>query len=101
MGAYHVPETGRCVYFARRPSDGLIKIGTTQHVFNRLTQIRYASKDKSSLALLGVLPGGYRTEQRLLARFTAHHVGHEWHRPATELVEFIEREARVLVERAP
>lgn len=75
-----VPEP-MVVYYAE--GDGLIKIGVTRNVVERLTCLR--------LRLLASEPGDFAVEAERHKTFAAHRAHGEWFHPAPELVEHIER----------
>lgn len=69
------------VYFART-WDGLIKIGTTADVWQRVRNLR--------AELLGVVPGAYQVEASMHRRFAEHREHGEFFRPHRDLLAFIE-----------
>lgn len=78
------------VYFVRATTMGLIKIGATLDVNDRLQSLQVGSPDK--LVLMGAIydKEAFDIERRLHARFTAHRSHGEWFRPCAELLDLIE-----------
>ena len=70
----------RWVYFAER--DGLVKIGYSANVDQRMRQL--------GARLLAVMPGGAGMEGRMHALFAEYHAHGEWFHPGLGLVSFIE-----------
>jgi hypothetical protein len=90
----HRPRTiaiGRkcSIYFARRESDGAIKIGFSSDVPRRLIELR--KKTKCRVSLLGSTSGGSAVERRLHRRFAHLHLDGEWFHPGDDLLAFVRR----------
>ena len=77
---------GQSVYFARRTSDGAIKIGHSRNVIKRLTDLSYINKSK--VELISTIPGGSVVERRIHHMFSDDLIGFEWFRPSLRLEEF-------------
>jgi hypothetical protein len=73
-------------------ADGLIKIGTTIRLSQRLKQLK--SEHKQHLKVLGVVDGSYADEAVLHLRFAHSRVLGEWFQPTDELNDFIATDAR-------
>jgi T5orf172 domain len=76
------------VYFAQQMATGLVKIGYTNNVRQRLCQLQDGGC--GALTPLGTMPGGREEEAELHRRFT--HLlrrGKEWFEPAEELLAYI------------
>lgn len=72
------------VYFARRRKDGLIKVGVSEHLKERMQDLK--------ADLLGTMPGG-ATDERLIRRMFHHsrvRDGSEWLKPSPDVLAFIE-----------
>lgn len=67
------------VYFGAR--NGFIKIGLSCDPNRRAREL--------GLVLLLVIPGGRLEEAAMLRRFRRSRIGHEWHLPTPDLLEFI------------
>jgi len=80
------------VYFVRRERDGLIKIGTTIRLSERLKQI--AAKEGCEITLLAVTPGDRKREMALHGQFAHLNVEWEWFEPAEGLLSFIATDAQ-------
>lgn len=74
------------VYFAQRRQHGLIKIGYSRNVANRLQQM--------GAKMLGVVPGDRVTEKELHKRFDHLRARGEWFRPGDDLLTYIRTEAQ-------
>jgi predicted DNA-binding protein len=72
------------VYFAER--DGLIKIGWSYNVPNRIMALR--------AELIGAIPGDRSIESSVHARFEHLRVHGEWFRPEVDLLAYIHDEAQ-------
>jgi hypothetical protein len=79
------------IYFIQ-DADGLIKIGTTIRLSQRLKQLN--SERKQELKVLGVVDGSYADEAVLHLRFAHSRVLGEWFQPTDELNDFIATDAR-------
>jgi len=75
------------VYFVRQVPDGPVKIGTATYIKQRLMQLRGASP--TPLELMGVIVGGWQTEQLLHEKFAALRMHGEWFRPDPSLLSYI------------
>lgn len=77
------------VYFVQAVTMGLIKIGMTVDMSDRLKTLQVGCPDE--LKLLGVIYDrrALRIEQALHARFNEHHVRGEWFRPDPSLLAYI------------
>lgn len=73
------------VYFVQR-RDGAIKIGTTAHLRARLASL---TREHGTLAVLGLMRGGFTEETQTHKRFEDARLGGEWFSPSTELLSFI------------
>lgn len=74
------------VYFMRRGSDGAIKIGRSTQL-----QIRYRDLVTRQKQVLDVLHYSEELVEKRVHRLFAHlHIGGEWHRPAPELLQYID-----------
>lgn len=78
------------VYFIQNMVTGLIKIGHSRMVKDRLSNLQIGSADR--LSLLGVTPGGREKERALHERFSSQREGGEWFRRSDELLDLIESE---------
>ncbi len=78
------------IYFIRRPSDGLIKIGFTDNPHTRFSALR--QKHGRDIVLLGLIEGDYNTEQEMHTRFGQYRVDPiaEWFTPSQEMLDFID-----------
>lgn len=85
-------KRGAVVYFIRNVDTGLIKIGTTICLSNRLAALRLGGG--SELEVLGVLPGAQTLEAEAHARWAALRVRGEWFSPGQELLEWIQQNAQ-------
>lgn len=74
------------VYYIRRESDGLIKIGTSGNFRRRLPQLR---AEHGALRILATHRGGREREQDTHKRFAGQHVIGEWFRPEEPLLSWI------------
>jgi hypothetical protein len=84
------------VYFIE--GDGLVKIGTTGNIAQRLSNLQTGSP--VGLRVLGYYPGDANDEWRLHHRFRHLHSHGEWFRQDEELLEEIERGTSYMCERA-
>jgi predicted transcriptional regulator len=78
------------IYFIRSP-DGLIKIGHTCNILQRMKDFRRANP---SLEVVALLDGERPFERRLHAKFAHLRVFGEWFSPGDDLMEFIESDGR-------
>lgn len=69
------------VYFARKGSDGPIKIGCSSHVKGRVRAL--------GLTLVAQITGMHKTERYIHAKFDHLRISGEWFRPESELFDFI------------
>lgn len=75
------------VYFIRRTSDGMIKIGTTTAFGRRMSTIR---GQHGALQILLTHGGARAEEQKLHKQFDAYRIGStEWFRPTRTLLQWI------------
>lgn len=81
-------QSGDRVYFARRPSTGEIKIGFSDNIAERLTNISNELGER--VELLGSIPGGQPLEFALHRRFAATRQRGEWFRESNDLLALIE-----------
>lgn len=79
------------VYYVRRESDGLIKIGTTGRVDRRMATLEH---DHGPLQLLLTHDGDRAAEERMHARFADWRAEGEWFRPGRPLLEFLDASRR-------
>lgn len=75
------------IYFARDPLTGLIKIGSTEDVKNRMSTLRSLHPGAE---LLVEAPGCRPAEAALHTMFWSQHVRSEWFHPSAELLALIE-----------
>jgi len=78
------------VYFVRAES-GSIKIGWSQNVERRLSQLQVGSSEP--LNVVTTMPGTMNTEKSLHQRFAKHQIegaGGEWFHPGEDLLRFID-----------
>lgn len=80
------------VYFIRHDEDGLIKIGTSKNLAQRLVQLR--AEYRAELTVLGVCDGDIYLERELHKQFISHWRFGEWFKPSEELMEFINQHAK-------
>lgn len=78
------------IYFLQRDCDGLIKIGTTINLWERISTLR---QKHGPLNLLGIIDGGKVREKILHWCFQADRIEHEFFTPTDELREMIEKYA--------
>jgi T5orf172 domain len=74
------------VYFVRRESDGLIKIGTSRTPAKRLA---YLKREHGALKLVAVAGGDHKRENEFHRRFAALRAEGEWFRPELALLECV------------
>jgi len=74
------------VYFAQRKHGGLIKIGWSQTVKNRLYELH--------AKLIGAIPGNRATEHEIHERFAYLRVHGEWFEAGEDLLTYIRSEAQ-------
>lgn len=79
------------IYFVQAEGGGLIKIGTSVCLTERLRQLELIHGD--GLSVLAVMPGSFDVERTLHDRFAHLWEGGEWFRDNGELTEFISRNA--------
>lgn len=82
-----IPE-GSCVYFMRRSSDGLIKIGHTGTIKNRRRMLE--KQYSTPVEILATNPGADMLEQAYHAKFSDHRVAGEWFTPSQNILAEIE-----------
>src|SRR5262245_53777709 len=78
-----------CVYFVRPRGMDYVKIGETECLARRLSNLQSASPVK--LEVLGVIPPGRVLEGELHRRFARHWVRGEWFRLDPDVLEYIDR----------
>lgn len=76
------------VYFARLPSNRVIKIGWSSNVGDRIAQLR--SEFKEPVELLCTLAGGADLEASFHVRFSSSRIAGEWFEPSEELETLVE-----------
>lgn len=81
-------DTINYVYFIRSQKTGLIKIGTSGDVNERITNIAFVNKTR--IDFLAAIEGSYTLERKLHRRFDKSRVEGEWFNPSNELMEYIE-----------
>lgn len=80
------------VYFIRRTSDGMIRIGTTRSFENRMKAHRSGNGE---IQILLTQAGGRAYEEAMHARFADYRIGRtEWFKPVRELVIWIAAQRR-------
>jgi hypothetical protein len=79
---------GEVIYFIQA-GGGPIKIGTTNKIGRRLENMQ--SGNHEPLALIGIIPGGWKIEGGLHVKFAADRKRGEWFNPSPALLDFIER----------
>lgn len=80
-------QGGEHVYFVRRESDGLIKIGFSNSVVDR---VRHLSGElRTRIDILATISGGAALEASLHERFAHLRVRGEWFRPEGALAEYM------------
>lgn len=75
-----------CVIYYVRRADGLIKIGTTRELVNRMSSLQ---KEHGDLEVLLTHRGSYAREKELHGQFAGLRVTGEWFRPERELLNWI------------
>lgn len=81
-------ERRRVVYFIGAPSLGLVKIGYSEDLASRFTDLSVGSPVE--LRLLHVIPGDVDDERALHKRFALYRVRGEWFRITGTLAAFLE-----------
>ena len=80
------------VYFIRRISDGMIKIGTTRLFDNRMRALR---GEFGEIQILWTQSGGRPLERKMHAQFAVYRIERsEWFRPTRTLIEWIHRQRK-------
>lgn len=74
------------VYYVRRDSDGLIKIGTSRTLAKRLATLK---RESGSLRLIATVGGAHREENALHRQFAELRAEGEWFRPELPLLEHV------------
>lgn len=74
------------VYYIRRDSDGLIKIGTSRTLAKRLATLK---RESGPLRLLATVGGAHREENALHRQFADLRAEGEWFRPEIPLLEHV------------
>lgn len=77
-----------CVYYVQRESDGLIKIGTSRRLSQRMATLR---SEHGPITLLLTHPGGHRREGILHGAFLDIRMEGEWFRPEPHLLAWIQK----------
>lgn len=77
------------VYFIQTGEGGPIKIGYTDDVWLRLSQLQCSHSE--TLYIRAVIDGGERIEHEKHAQFAFDHIRGEWFRPSDKLLSFIEK----------
>jgi len=87
--AAHITATPKVpmVYFIEAPSIKLIKIGRTQDVKKRISELQVGSP--VPLRLLGVVPGDSAMEKQIQDKFKHLRKHGEWFRESVQLLEYI------------
>lgn len=70
------------VYFAESKVTGLIKIGTTKKIAQRMECL-------GKVRLLAAMPGDYSVEKKLHLLLKKHNVHGEWFEPSIEVVDAV------------
>ena len=83
----HERSDGGEVYFIQADCGGPIKIGVSACADSRLDQLQQYSP--FPLRVLATMPGGFKKERQLHARFAAHRLHGEWFEAVPELLTFI------------
>lgn len=78
--------TRKQIYFLEWPEMGLIKIGCTEYLPQRLSQIR--STGWLASRFLAIMPGSLKRERLLHERFAEYRVWGEWYHGADEIRAF-------------
>lgn len=78
--------TGACCYFVRNGA-GLVKIGTSANICQRLASLRTASGDE--LQVLRVISGGRATERWLHKRYASLRTIGEWFRFSADMLQVV------------
>lgn len=76
------------IYFIQAESNGYIKIGFSNNIIGRLTDLRISCPCK--LKVLLVLAGGVNIEAIYHNHFKEHHSHGEWFRPNESLLQYIQ-----------
>jgi hypothetical protein len=82
-------EATSLVYYIRRTSDGMIKIGFTSDIDKRMTDLQ---REHGELQLLHTAPGARPEEDALHKRFAAWNYQGEWFHPGRVLMRSIKHE---------
>ncbi len=83
----YLSESSR-VYFIQEDSErGLIKIGWTQHLEDRVLAL--AGESPYPLRFLRAVPGGRSLEGELHLRFKPHQYAKEWFRPHPDILTYL------------
>lgn len=80
------------VYFAQSDQTGLVKVGATYCVENRMQLLR-SVRGGRSVKLLATIPGMRGLESQFLRHFWSRHVGREWFQPDADMLADIARVA--------
>lgn len=79
-------EAASLVYYVRRVSDGMVKIGFSSRISTRLTSLE---REHGELQLLHTEPGGQAEEDERHGQFSAWHYEGEWFHPGRPLMKWI------------
>jgi hypothetical protein len=82
-------EAASLVYYIRRVSDGMVKIGFSSAISTRLSDLE---REHGELQLLHTSPGGRAEEDALHDQFSAWHCEGEWFHPGRPLMNWIRSE---------
>jgi hypothetical protein len=85
-------SVGPVVYFVLNLENGLIKIGTSRNLGDRMVCLRV--EYKAPLKIISTIPGGLSEEKRLHLRFAHERVEREWFTVSTRLLDYIKTETR-------
>ena len=78
------------VYFIQ--NGDAVKIGMSATPRKRMADM--ATSNHADLKLLGVLPGGFKRERALHAKFHKHHIRGEWFKLVPEITEYLRQQRR-------
>lgn len=77
------------IYFIRGQRSGMVKIGSTENLKERLRALKVGSPER--LEIMALMEGGAEEERRLHETFAECRSNGEWFHPRTELLAFIEK----------
>lgn len=75
------------IYFVRQNKTGPIKIGFTENLKQRIIGLQVSNPEK--LALLGTIGGSKYIERQIHQHLRFYHIGGEWFRASSFVLEFI------------